>query len=78
MAKKKKVDQIRELYNLSNNWTRSQWQFINQKGYEFAHDDTIDALAYACKFANPPMGAGKDKKGNWYKKKPKARDWVVA
>jgi len=43
-----------------------------------AHDDTIDALAYAVKFANPPMAAGQDKEGNWYKKKPKARDWVVA
>ena len=41
MAKRKKVDQIRELYNLSNNWTRSQWQFINQKGYEFAHDEQL-------------------------------------
>ena len=41
MAKKKKVDQIRELYNLSNNWTRSQWKFINQKGYEFAHDEQL-------------------------------------
>jgi hypothetical protein len=41
MAKKKKVDQIRELYNLSNNWTRSQWQFVNQKGYEFAHDEQL-------------------------------------
>ena len=41
MAKKKKVDQIRELYNLSNNWTRSQWQYINQKGYEFAHDEQL-------------------------------------
>mgnify|MGYP005814232717 FL=1 len=41
MAKKKKVDQIRELYNLSSNWTRSQWQFINQKGYEFAHDEQL-------------------------------------
>jgi len=41
MAKKKKVDQIRELYNLSNNWTRSQWEFVNQKGYEFAHDEQL-------------------------------------
>tara|TARA_R110000744_G_scaffold222793_2_gene341636 strand:- start:4822 stop:7119 length:2298 start_codon:yes stop_codon:yes gene_type:complete len=41
MAKKKKIDQIRELYNLSNNWTRSQWRFINQKGYEFAHDEQL-------------------------------------
>ena len=41
MAKKKKADQIRELYNLSNNWTRSQWQYVNQKGYEFAHDEQL-------------------------------------
>ena len=47
-------------------------------GPRMAHDDTIDALAYACKFANPPMAAGQDKEGNWYKKKPKPRDWVVA
>jgi hypothetical protein len=24
------------------------------------------------------MAAGQDKEGNWYKKKPKPRDWVVA
>ena len=47
-------------------------------GPRMAHDDTIDALAYACKYANPPMAAGQDKEGKWYKKKPKARDWVVA
>ncbi len=41
MAKKKKADQIRELYNLSNNWTRSQWEYVNQKGYEFAHDEQL-------------------------------------
>lgn len=41
MARKKKADQIRELYNLSNNWTRKQWEFINQKGYEFAHDEQL-------------------------------------
>ena len=43
MARKKKADQIRELYNLSNNWTRQQWQYINQKGYEFAHDEQLSS-----------------------------------
>ena len=43
MARKKKVDQVRELYNLSNNWTRQQWQFVNQKGYEFAHDEQLSS-----------------------------------
>ena len=49
MAKVKKVDQIRNLFNLSRNWTRSQWELINQKGYEFANDnqqtkDELDSL----------------------------------
>ncbi len=43
MARKKKADQIRELYNLSNNWTRQQWQYVNQKGYEFAHDEQLSS-----------------------------------
>ena len=42
-----------------------------------AHDDTIDALAYACKFAYPcDFKEGKD--GQWIKKKPKAKSWVTA
>ena len=41
MAKKKKAEQIRQLYNLSNNWTRKQWEFINQKGFDFAHDEQL-------------------------------------
>ena len=42
MAKaKKRVDQIRQLFNLSNSYTRKQWEQINQKGYEFAHDEQL-------------------------------------
>jgi len=42
MAKtKKRVDEIRRLYNLSNSWTRKQWENVNQKGYEFAHDEQL-------------------------------------
>tara|TARA_Y100001938_G_scaffold147833_1_gene229969 strand:- start:8470 stop:10767 length:2298 start_codon:yes stop_codon:yes gene_type:complete len=37
----KKVDEIRQLYNLANSWTRKQWENINQKGYEFAHDEQL-------------------------------------
>ena len=44
MAKRsKKVDQIRQLYHLADNTTRRQWQKINQKGYEFAHDEQLAA-----------------------------------
>ena len=46
MAKsnKKRAGELRQLFNLSNNWTRKQWELVNQKGYEFAHDSqlTID------------------------------------
>ena len=77
MPKKKRADEGRSLYKLANNWTRKQWEFINQKGFDFAHDDTIDALAYACKFAYPcDFNQGKD--GVWKKKKPIAKSWVTA
>ena len=46
-------------------------------GPRMAHDDTIDALAYACKYAHPPQGMHEGKEG-WYKKKPKAKSWVTA
>jgi len=41
MAKKKRADEVRQLYDLANSWTRKQWESINQKGYEFAHDDQL-------------------------------------
>ena len=46
-------------------------------GPRMAHDDTIDALAYACKFAYPcDFGQGKD--GVWKKKKPIVKSWITA
>ena len=43
------------------------------------HDDTIDALAYACKYANPPVGIHEEKKEKrFYKKRPAAKSWVIA
>ena len=42
MAKiNKKVTQIRQLYHLADSATRRQWMKINQKGYEFAHDEQL-------------------------------------
>ena len=44
MAKiNKKVSEIRQLYHLADNTTRRQWQKINQRGYEFAHDEQLAA-----------------------------------
>jgi len=47
-------------------------------GPRMAHDDAIDALAYACKFAHPPAGMNQGKEGTWYKYKPSAKNWIVA
>ena len=46
-------------------------------GPRMAHDDTIDALAYACKYAYPPQGL-KETKGTWYKQRPKAKNWITS
>ena len=47
-------------------------------GPRMGHDDTIDALAYACKYANPPKSIKKNKGGDWFKHKPKAKSWITA
>ena len=46
-------------------------------GPRMAHDDCIDALAYAAKFSYPLKGITENK-GKYRKKKPKAKDWIVA
>jgi len=50
---------------------------ITTFGPRMAHDDTIDALAYACKYSYPPQGL-QENKGSWSKRKKKPRSWVVA
>ena len=48
-------------------------------GPRMGHDDTIDALAYACKYAHPPNSLKQNKKdGEWSKHTPRAKSWVVA
>jgi hypothetical protein len=44
VARKKRADEIRQLYHLANSWTRKQWELINQKGYEFAHDEQLSKV----------------------------------
>ena len=41
MAKQKRANEVRQLYNLANSWSRKQWENINQKGYEFSHDSQL-------------------------------------
>ena len=47
-------------------------------GPRMGHDDTIDALAYACKYACPPMGIKENKVGDFYKNKPAVKSWIIA
>ena len=41
MPKKKASDRVREIYKLANNPVRTQWEYVNQRGYEFAHDEQL-------------------------------------
>jgi len=43
MAKRidKKAEKIKELFDSVNTEERSQWEYINQKGYDFAHDNQL-------------------------------------
>ena len=41
MAKKKRADMVRQLFDYTNNFTREQWQNVNQEGYDFAHDEQL-------------------------------------
>ena len=46
-------------------------------GPRMSHDDTIDALSYACKFAHPPHGITSTKDG-FKRHVSKPKSWVVA
>ena len=39
--KDKTADNIRNLYNKANSVTRTQWEYINQKGFDFANDNQL-------------------------------------
>jgi hypothetical protein len=48
-------------------------------GPRMGHDDTIDALAYACKHAHPPKSMKQDRhSGVWTKHRPAAKSWITA
>ena len=47
-------------------------------GPRMGHDDTIDSLAYACKYAHPPNSMTKSDEGVWSRHRPKPKSWVTA
>mgnify|MGYP003110262598 FL=1 len=51
---------------------------ITTFGPRMGHDDTIDALAYACKYASPPQGIISEEGKKHKKKKPMVKSWVIA
>ena len=51
---------------------------ITTFGPRMGHDDTIDALAYACKYAYPPKSLDKLKDGTYKKRRPMPKHWILA
>jgi len=47
-------------------------------GAKMAHDDTIEALYYACLNSFPPDFQLDKKERKWYQQKRKAKNWIVA
>ena len=47
-------------------------------GPRMAHDDTIDALAYAVKYAYPPQNIAVHKDGTHFRKHKSPKNWVIA
>lgn len=47
-------------------------------GPRMAHDDTIDALAYAVKYAHPPQNIAVRKDGTHFRKQKSPKNWVIA
>ena len=47
-------------------------------GPRMAHDDTIDALAYAVKYAYPPQNIAVQRDGKHYRKHKSPKNWIIA
>ena len=77
----KKIEE-KEFNKLWRVMTKDQYDLQHEVitfGPRMGHDDTIDALAYACKYANPPIGISEDKeKKRYFKNIPKPKSWVIA
>ena len=49
MAKKrdKKADRVRQIFNRVNTATRQEWEYVNQKGFDFSNDNQLTASEVA-------------------------------
>ena len=41
MPKIKDVDRVHQIYELVSNYTRNQWEYVNQKGFDFSNDNQL-------------------------------------
>ena len=39
--KDKRAERIKDIFNKTRTHNRAQWEYINQKGYDFAHDNQL-------------------------------------
>ena len=83
MSKRDRIQEIlAQRFSIGGIFVKKEMYDLQREIYTFGprmgHDDTIDALAYACKYAYPLQSVKQDKKGTMYKHKPKAKSWVVA
>ena len=44
MPKIKDVDRVHQIYELVSNYTRNQWEYVNQKGFDFSNDNQLSEL----------------------------------
>jgi hypothetical protein len=83
MSKRDRIQEIlAQRFAIRSVYLRKDMYDLQQEvitfGPRMGHDDTIDALAYACKYAHPPNSIVEGKDGAFYKHKPKPKNWVTA
>ena len=83
MSKRDRIQEIlAQRFAIRSMFVRKEHYDLQHEIYTFGprmgHDDTIDALAYACKYAHPPKSMKQNRQGIWKKHRPSAKSWVVA
>ena len=83
MSKRDRIQEVlAQRFAIRSMFVRKDQYDLQHEIYTFGprmgHDDTIDALAYACKHAHPPKSLQKTEKGHWMKHRPTPKNWVVA
>mgnify|MGYP005815761427 FL=1 len=83
MSKRDRIQEIlAQRFAIRSMYVRKEHYDLQHEIYTFGprmgHDDTIDALAYACKYAHPPKSLKKIREGEWKRHRPMARSWITA